>query len=93
MNVPKLITVSYHLDFWQSLYSSSMFNDGHCNNSRVVSWKFKHDTGDIEKLVMQTGERRGRAYGVVGTGEFHRDETFIFLELEKKWLILVSSGT
>ena len=36
----------------------------------MVNWKFKHDIGDIEKLVKQIGERgRGRVYGVFGTGE------------------------
>ena len=51
----------------------------------MVNWKFKYDIGDIEKLVKQIGERgRGRVYGVFGTGELSKDETFIFLELEEE---------
>ena len=60
----------------------------------MVNWKFKYDIGFIEKLVKQIGERgRGGGYGVFGTGELSKDETFIFLELEKEWLILVPSET
>ena len=39
----------------------------------TVNWKFKHDFGDIEKLLKPTGERgRGRAYEAFGTGEFSK---------------------
>ena len=66
------------LDFDSPCSSNSMFNDGPCNNSRVVKWKVKHDIGDMEKLVKNIGERgRGRVYGVLGTGELSKDATFI----------------
>ena len=45
----------------------------------MVNWKFKYDIGDIEKLVKQIGERgRGRVYGVFGTGELSKDETYFY---------------
>ena len=60
----------------------------------MVNWKFKHDIGDMEKLVKYIGKRgRGGVYELFGTEELSKDEAFIFLELEREWLILVSSET
>ena len=48
----------------------------------------------MKKLAHHIGERgKGRVYEIFDTRELSKDETFIFLELEKEWLILVSSGT